>query len=413
MFKTKEKSGVTLIALVITIIVLLILASVSIAMLTGNNGILTQAKLAKENTAAAKEDEENKLANNNKYINEQLGNAVPGKVVTETKKDNYVDSNGDKATIPADFMVDETENTISKGLVVHGPDKVNGDNGSEFVWIPVPDINNMMQCSTADGNCNIQLNGSTLKCLTHDNVEIVGKLYSTEIGKDSIDANANSTYSEDRGLREPALVATYDDNATYNNNVITLTNIKKDYLEMATSVAKYGGFYVGRYETSLSNATQSEAKDGKVQSKSGVMPTSSENEATSTWYGLYRAHYKTYVGNSNSVESNMIWGSQYDRIINWVKEGTDTVEKAKLTNTELGNHSLITKVTGNNDDSINNIEDLGGNIREWTMEAYNTDIRISRGGDYYVKHSPSSRNIFDYPNSITSGNGSRIVLYIK
>ena len=54
MEKTKElkrrQTGITLIALVITIIVLLILAGVSIATLTGNNGILTQAKLAKENS---------------------------------------------------------------------------------------------------------------------------------------------------------------------------------------------------------------------------------------------------------------------------------------------------------------------------------------------------------------------------
>ena len=58
----KKQTGSTLIALVITIIVLLILAGVSIAMLTGNNGILTQAKLAKENTQTAKEQEEKMVA---------------------------------------------------------------------------------------------------------------------------------------------------------------------------------------------------------------------------------------------------------------------------------------------------------------------------------------------------------------
>ena len=99
MLKTKEEKGITLIVLVITIIILLILAGVSITMLTGNNGILTQAKLAKENTQVAKEDEENKLSNNNEYINAQTENAVPGEIVTETKKDNYVDTNGEKATI--------------------------------------------------------------------------------------------------------------------------------------------------------------------------------------------------------------------------------------------------------------------------------------------------------------------------
>ena len=59
----KKEKGITLIALVITIIVLLILASVSIAMLTGDNGILTQAKKAKEETEKAAK-EENAILNN-------------------------------------------------------------------------------------------------------------------------------------------------------------------------------------------------------------------------------------------------------------------------------------------------------------------------------------------------------------
>ena len=53
--------GITLIALVITIIVLLILAGVSVTMLTGNNGILTQAQNAKKETEEAQEDELRKL----------------------------------------------------------------------------------------------------------------------------------------------------------------------------------------------------------------------------------------------------------------------------------------------------------------------------------------------------------------
>ena len=52
-FKTKEAKGITLIALVITIIVLLILAGVTIATLTGDNGILNQAGKAKDKTTEA------------------------------------------------------------------------------------------------------------------------------------------------------------------------------------------------------------------------------------------------------------------------------------------------------------------------------------------------------------------------
>ena len=391
-----KSAGITLIALVITIIVLLILAGVSIAMLTGNNGILTQAKLAKENTALAKEQEEKGLDKINSYINEK------------TIKDNYTDINGDKATIPEGFTVDKTENTISKGLVVHGPDE------SEFVWVPVPDINSMSQCSTAGGNCNLQLQDGVLKCKTHNSTDIVGKLYATELGESF--GTVNIKYSADSGLREPAIVEYYDNNDSYNTVGLKLSNMQEDYKNMATSVAKYGGFYVGRYETSLSNTTESSAGTGvTAQSKQGVIPTSGGNSATSSWYGLY-SKQKEYTGKNGSVESSMIWGSQYDRILNWVKEGKNEEEKSKITNTSLGNNSGgIVTTTGNSkysNDSINNIRDLGGNLIEWTLEAFDTDYRVVRGGGCSYSDSPSYR-FFSTPSNTHSDGGSRLTLYIK
>ena len=70
----KSSKGVTLIALVITIIVLLILAGVSIAMLTGDNGILTQAKEAKEANIAGTEKEQIKLAMQSLKMKKQADN---------------------------------------------------------------------------------------------------------------------------------------------------------------------------------------------------------------------------------------------------------------------------------------------------------------------------------------------------
>ena len=409
-----KSAGITLIALVITIIVLLILAGVSIAMLTGNNGILTQAKLAKENTALAKEDEENKLAKNNEYINEQTGKVIPGKMATKTEKDNYIDGDGDKATIPEGFTVDEKENIISKGLVVHGPDKANGDNGSEFVWVPVPDINSMSQCSMAGGNCNLQLEDGVLKCTTHNSTDIVGKLYATEVGEKF--GTENKTYNVDSGLREPAIVKSFDNNASFNTIGVTLSEMQESYKNMATNVARYGGFYVGRYETSLSNATASSAgTGGTAQSKQGVIPTSAENSATSSWYGLY-SKQKEYTGKNGSVESSMIWGSQYDRILNWVKEGKNDEEKSKITNTKLGNNSSgSVAITGNSNysnDSINNIRDLGGNLLEWPLEAYDTYGRVNRGGFFFATVSPCYRG-GGSPDGTDSYFGSRFTLYIK
>lgn len=74
----KNNKGITLIALVVTIIVLLILAGVSIAMLTGQNGILNRASDAGESTAVANAKEKVTLA-----INE---------AITDYYKDTYTGS---------------------------------------------------------------------------------------------------------------------------------------------------------------------------------------------------------------------------------------------------------------------------------------------------------------------------------
>ena len=127
----------------------------------------------------------------------------------------------------------------------------------------------------------------------------------------------------------------------------------------------------------------------------------------------YKAQNKTYTGTNNSVESSMIWGSQYDRILNWAKEGND---KDKITNTSLGNNSSGSiATTGNSsysNDSINNIRDLGGNLFEWILEAYYTNYRVRRGGNYSHSGSPSCRGS-GIPNSTSSNYGSRLALYIK
>ena len=453
MGKTKEtniEQGITLIALVITIIVLLILAGVSIETLTGDNGILKQANQAKENnnSAAAREkvevealgsidksgkfnegifktnveknikgssirESENSLivtvdgydvtvdkesgdvTEVSKTNGESPSSSVkPGTEVSKTEKDNYIDSDKEKATIPEGFTVDETENTISSGLVVRGPD------GSEFVWVPVSDINTMAQCSTAGGSCNLQLDGETLKCTTHNSTDIVGKLYATDIGENF--GTVNKIYMDDSGLREPAYLTNTitGDVSNFNTIGLTLSDMQINYKNMSAKVAKYGGFYVGRYEAS-------EANNRSLQSKSGLNPVAL------SWYELYYKCNKTYTGKNDSVESSMIWGSQYDAMLNWAKTGND---KNKITNTSLGNNSSGSVTTAGNsnysNDSINNIRDLGGNLYEWTLEANANNCRVLRGGVYTNSYSPSCRNegLQFNTNDVTGG---RFTLYIK
>ena len=71
----RNNKGITLIALVITIIVLLILAGVSIAMLTGNNGILTQAGNAQTASLKAEAEEAVKMAINEIITNKEAADA--------------------------------------------------------------------------------------------------------------------------------------------------------------------------------------------------------------------------------------------------------------------------------------------------------------------------------------------------
>ena len=81
----KNQKGITLIALVITIIVLLILAGVTIATLTGENGILTQADAAKDNTNRAEAIEKINLALNAAYKLESDGTLKISYYNTETE----------------------------------------------------------------------------------------------------------------------------------------------------------------------------------------------------------------------------------------------------------------------------------------------------------------------------------------
>ena len=70
LFRNRQNSGITLIALVITIVVLLILAAVSIGMLTGENGLITRAQDAAEETRGASVEEERDLWKANQYLDE-------------------------------------------------------------------------------------------------------------------------------------------------------------------------------------------------------------------------------------------------------------------------------------------------------------------------------------------------------
>ena len=179
--KLKESKGITLIALVITIIVLLILAGVTIATLTGDNGILKKAGDAKTQTEQAKEDENLKIAiagsygtdgklnlkdlkdnlknqgiltNSNEFplevtVNGEKkkidanGNIIESIQSLKTKgtvfKDTTTleDTYGNQVKIPKGFKIANDSATDVTGGIVIEDATYTKTIGSQFVWIPV------------------------------------------------------------------------------------------------------------------------------------------------------------------------------------------------------------------------------------------------------------------------------------
>ena len=116
-----NNNGITLIALVITIIVLIILAGVAISMLSGDNGILNQAAEAREQTEQESTAEQVRLAVTTSMINENH-KVDPGTLKTELSKIEGVTVPDGDITLPYNLEVDgQTFNITENGLKEQGP----------------------------------------------------------------------------------------------------------------------------------------------------------------------------------------------------------------------------------------------------------------------------------------------------
>ena len=465
----KSTKGITLIALVVTIIILLILAGVSIAMLTGNNGILTQAKSAKERTGEKGEQERVNLAassamtlgmgtitteNLNKAIQDEFG---AGKSVTGTGpwtyQGEYAKYKIEKAgTVAAQKPLPKTAEGQAKGTEIENPASygenptaqatadgagkffakpndatyvegtvdtgvvIKDKNNNEWVWVPVDDPTIMYEESEA----GIALAGTT---------GVTTNKYSKGNGR----GTPNST-----SFREPDLVTSYD-NDTYAAQAgftakeatetegaktalkVMAESLVQDYSEMIESIAKYKGFYIGRYE--LSTKTENGVTVG-IEQKNKVSQTEKN------WYELYK--YSKNIAGSQNMQTRMIWGCQWDVTCKWLAEHNYNINISSA----WGNYSDYNTAnnyvegsekyeagagekqnTGSSENwKANNIYDLAGNCSEWTQEAFSAHSRAPRGGFYINGGSYTPASYWgtispDYSNS--SSLASRASLYIK
>ena len=349
------------------------------------------------------------------------------------------DASGDKVPVPNGYVGSSVagENEIDTGYVIYeGEEEVTDSNvadaqknRNQYVWIPVPDISKFYGTDANGKKWGKNYSFSSSTSSSYD--EITGtKPYNWS------ESNGVMTISSKTNYREPDVVAKYSSTGYDMDSRLKtlgigaktthefLNQLEKEFNNMVASVEKYGGFYIGRYET------------GNINQDTPVIQKGNTNISSQTWYNMYK-RCKNIKGANTNVETGMIWGNQWDRTLMWLIEtGSKTKEQIADDSTSWGNYnnatfeyvnssgSTVTKnensgtkiPTGNTEyTKANNIYDLAGNVYDWTMEAYSTDYRVYRGGYYggYGVSIPAGIRGSNYPTSSVSYSGCRSALYIK
>ena len=341
---------------------------------------------------------------------------------TYSKTSIYTDANDEIAYIPAGFSVGISSgiNTIENGLVIQDESK------NQFVWIPVKNAIKNASTSITENYTPMAMyqSGSNSKYYEGIYYAISDKgVFSYNLGSKigsssyrepslvTINVNGADIYTWDI---ENTIVTTenrdtnkmfYKVSAGYNSAEEFGKHMNEEYYNMINSVEKYGGFYMARYETSITGSAKTGVEAHSVSNKT---PYKSE-----TWYNmnyyLDSTRYSTNpYYNSKSVVANMIWNSQYNAMVNWIYRGKNS---SLLTNTKIGYHTKIANTGCTEEDIINNIFDLAGNVSEACMSVNKNSSKVARGGAY----SPSG-NVVKYINqdagTVSGTVGTRMSLYI-
>ena len=285
-----------------------------------------------------------------------------GKIKAVLKEGEYI------APIPTGFEVSTVsgENTISGGLVIK-------EGANEYVFIPCTEEN----YTEEDLGPLTGTDGSSKK--ENDSQELLNYYY----GENYYSYANDFTYAQDK-------------------------------TDIETSINKYKGFYVGRYETTINNGTIGSQKGATVLTanktlKEGTNPKNSEPYYY-RWYGLYKAQKDLY-GNNSNVFSSMITSKEWNTIMTFTGYG-DAKRATSTYTTEPDLSGSAYKGTTDTYDLTKNIYDLAGNVWEWTLKADFANCRVIRGGSYGGS-SASHTSSGDPDFSVTSYGGSRLALYIR
>lgn len=252
---------------------------------------------------------------------------------TYTETTSYTDVNGDTAYIPAGFQVGLTNgiNQVRNGLVIQD------EKGNQFVWVPTQDIELSRRTFTEDG--------SALVNESEEITEVDGNVFYGE-------ENENSCLNKYNILNE-----------SDSQYVYSIKYFKE-------SVDRYNGFFIARYEAS--------EESGKTTSKKGndVKLNAKITEALERSQKMYE--------NNSSVVSNLVNSYAWDTTVEFMCRNSGVGYKlSRTTDTKYGN--INTKIRSKSgeyvQDSHCNINDMVGNIVEWTTECSKiSGISVHRGG---------------------------------
>ena len=408
----KKNKGITLVALVVTIVVLLILAGVSINLVLGNNGIIAKAKEAQRESAEASQNDligMNELA---QQLEEQINGSTGNGGKTEPETVPY---------LPSDDFHYDTSTSVDTGLVIKDA------SGNEYVWVVVPRTTAVYKTTG------------------------LGKTTFTDADYTSIENDLKEYTKTYRGS------TSYSDTYVADTaNVGWLTSSEYTELKnsMLKSVYENGGFYVGRYEAGITeNRTSNTDKntDGKYTIEGMPTPVSKADAYPYIWVTRTQAQNLASNVNSGTKTSSLMFGVQWDLVLAFMHNKGNIADSTLTSNsTTIGNYknnlwtiknanakystdygrtftacpnpfkkdadSEILLTTGADSSfSVQNIYDIAGNVYEWTLEKTDRDSLpcAQRGGDVYDtgSGSPAAKRNNYYTSSAYYYIGFRVTLW--
>ena len=407
--KIKQEKGITLIALVVTIVVLLILAGVSVNALFGNSGIIEKAKEAQNAMDKAKENDEKGINELTNWIDNQVNGTTGGNNNPTTS--DLPSVAGETMPYYPDATFKKVEGTnLADGLVIQD------ESGNEYVWIEVP---KSLYANSSYNTKTTTADQKPASSTEYDKIEYCLHKYT--------DYYRNGT--------------SYTD--TYYSDAATGLTSEQYYAikqKMLKSVYENGGFWIGRYEAGIT--TNRTAKGDATVAPLSKAGTVKNPVYPYTYVTCSQAQTLANMKTTGNYTSSLMFGVQWDLVLKHIEvreavKGTalETIQSALVSDSSSwGNYnnasfeinrgkyadyksgSLSTTWTPYNQTTSNNfvnssrvkqtqssgngillttgasdackkmnIYDLAGNVWEWTLEyTANTSYPCAaRGGHYY------------------------------